>query len=124
MKVRLIGHECVHVLQFLGKILSMEHVKDPQAAFAWDYVHDQESRAFLEAEAYAADQEIAYQLWGEEPDPSWVEESLRGAYAIAHPYAAFAKRLLDVRKRVTVTGNYSAPVTKHTVEFFKARYAA
>jgi len=123
-KVRMIAHECVHVMQFLGKTRTMEHVKDPQAIFAWEYVHDEESRAFLEAEAYAADQEVSKQLWDEEPDTGWVEEQLRGAYAMRPQYSQFAKRLLDVRKRVTMTRNYSATVTKLTVGFFRARRAA
>lgn len=122
-KVRMIGHECTHVLQFLGQELSTEKVDDPEYIFGWDYLTNEESRAFYEAEAYASDQEIAYQLWGEEPDNDWVEEQLSRAYAMRAVSSGFAKRLLDVRKKVTVKGGYSAKVTKLTVDFFRARAA-
>lgn len=120
-KIRLIAHECTHVLQFLGKTLSMENVDDPQIIFAWDYVHSEESRAYLEAEAYASDQEVSKQLWDEEPDPAWVEEQLRRSYAMQPSSSKFAEKCLETRKRVTMRGQYSAQVTKLTLEFFRAR---
>lgn len=107
-----VGHEATHVEQF-----TRARTLQGATEFSWDYVTNPESRAWYEAEAYSAGDEIGYQLFGREPDPDWVAESLR-AYHCDDDSRAFARDFCARRGRVTKAGGYSSMACKAAVTYW------
>jgi hypothetical protein len=108
-QIHIIGHECTHVEQFN---------RDGGTEFSWEYVTNPESRAVYEAEAYSAGDEIAFQLFGTEPDPQFVYDTLSN-YHCDDPSREIARRICETRKRVTMQGSYSSKACKCAREFFR-----
>lgn len=113
-QIVVIGHEATHAEQF-----TRAHTLIGATEFSWDYLSNPESRAWYEAEAYSAGDEVNFQLFGNHPDPAWVAENLKRSYHCDEASAEFARQYCERRARITLQGAYSSKACKEAVAYWK-----
>lgn len=110
-QIRVLGHEATHVVQNTPNL--------PQ--FAWRYLTAPAYRAAAEAEAYAADAEIGWQLWRAPPQPQWVFDAL-GSYLLRDGDRAFARSYMGLRMQtIVVAQSYSSRACVEVLSWGRAR---
>lgn len=102
-------HQIEHALQ----------ARDGRLETLWLYNTSPETRARLEAHAYAAELEVVHWVTGELPPKSELSWPLEGMYAIEGANLKLSEQILEARVTSFMTGELNSPVATSAIAWLK-----